>query len=377
MLHIDLHLESPPESLDNYSFKLDNDYITPIVDNNILSFNVDCQYGFHMFTMLQHADIKTNITSIYLDDVNIDQTLYMGYMVDNNFNSHKRHQPQTAMWEKDQTLFVPFINPYSAWYSSVSEKLDVGDLGSDLAEKYSLYLPESTDIEGFSPNTTQFFKTSLDFHLHRKDDYATWRTNHDIPYIETTMQINTELLLEECKDYCSSEHFLSAVGDPNQIGGNSGKNNIAALSNGNPYLLPGVAPEDMMWTFKPLFDTNSDKHWKDTFYYKEKYPNMFAYYESLPLGIVNNMKIHRLVAGQEVPVHLDGEDGYILLLLVSEPHGHLKLNNVGIVPYEQGNPILLNNFDFTHSYVITGEEDWYCLTYTGTYGDDMDKLLKY
>ena len=328
-----------------------------IVDNEIIV-NHDILTGFHQIKF-QVVD-PTATTNIRIDSADLDgsgfmQTLYTMYKVDNNKKSQT-----TILTQRDNVLYLPFINPVSQWIASCAEKITGRLYSSGLYEELEVYYPESIMLSNNFPKIIQdFFSTNLDFYAHPKQLLESPYYNKHIPYITLPKKINVDedTLYNELMN--NLDYLKSTGRSPKQHEYTQNKNPNRWLNND----IIISSEDDYSLTSKFLLDKN-------------KLPNLYSFIKELNLKTIIHAFIGILGPGEYAYPHIDEyithEHSVKNYLGCSEIYipikwkegNYFKLNNVGLIPIHE--PALINNHNFCHALVNNSDEIRFSLAIVGS-----------
>lgn len=160
MIEIFLDLEN--SNFDGIALAIDSkNYDYTIKDNKII-IDAPIDPGVHMLDlqMLNNSQ-RITITDVKVFGSSLREFIYLSYI---QLPSGERLQPHTTLWDTAQVWKLPFANPMSFWLTLVNSKLQAGDLGTNLYEKYYIEYPDSIILSDDYPQLIKdFYRYNFDF----------------------------------------------------------------------------------------------------------------------------------------------------------------------------------------------------------------------
>lgn len=321
------------------------------VSDNLVTITCDLQYGFHLLEItLANVDksIPVVFTSASLNGVNFRQTLYTMFV-----NKQDKHQT-TTLTDRDSVLYLPFINPISAWIASCAEKIPAKLYAHNLYEELKVYYPESIKISDKFPKIMQdFMSYNADFYVHAKSLLADPYYKPTVPYTSiTNLKYNDTALSIEM---LANLEFL--------------KNNAR---------VPAQSKYNKL-------ETNKSKWKAFDFIIEEKihalltevqFPELYKLIHNLNIDKILHGFISILGPGDYITPHIDQYDGMefmkqyvgcsqIYIPINFKLGNYFKFTNIGLVPLEQA-PLLINNHNFSHALINDSNEYRFALAIVGS-----------
>lgn len=313
-----------------------------VSDNNII-LSADIPNGFHMLELAlidPAADANIRINTAELDGVDFRQTLYTMFKKE----GRNKHQT-TILTSNDRVLYLPFINPISAWIASCSEKIPGVLYASGLYENLAVYYPESITVPSTYPKLVQdFFSTNLSFHTHSAELLNDAYYNQQVPYVDLIgkIQYDEDQLYAELMselEYLKSTSRIPAQHEYNKATG-SGR-----------------------WLTNDLIFSAPSEYSLDTKFNidKTRVPTLYKLFEELDLDVIIHAFLGILGPNEFIAPHSDDYASYpkiiehfggcsqIYIPIKFKQGNYFKLNNVGLLPLT--GPILINNHNFCHALV--------------------------
>jgi len=332
-----------------------NDIPVPfhIIDNKIV-IEKNISFGLHILKIQNHSTSKINFKNIFVNGTNIRQFLYLSWVQDGD----KKLQPCTELWNTNQTWVAPLSLPLSMLISQADEKFTAGDLGSNLFDKYEIFYPESIQLQEHYPQLVKdFFTHNFGFHIYPKVLSNNLYANELVPYYNFEFDFNESAIYQELTD--NQEYLLANESIPAQVKYNNLDFNT------------GVSRENWRTVFSYPF-RNGQGHSVDDFSLdKQVLPELFKFYKSLPVSQIYLSFLGLLPAGGYIAPHRDSAHTNIpkgcsqLYFAINAKEGnYLKINNVGLVPYQR-KPTVLNNQCFTHALVNQSDQPRWVISVLG------------
>jgi hypothetical protein len=308
-----------------------------INDNNII-LSADIPNGFHMLEIAlvnPSTNVNVRINAAELDGVDFKQTLYTMFKKEGK----NKHQT-TVLTSNDRVLYLPFINPISAWIASCSEKIPDALYAGGLYENLAVFYPESITVPSTYPKLVQdFFSTNLDFHTHPAELLNDAYYNQQVPYADLIgkIQYDEDQLYAELMS--ELEYLKSTARIP-----------FEHEYNGH-------------WLANDLIFSAPDEYSLDTKFNidKTRVPTLYKLFKELDLDVIVHAFLGILGPNEFIAPHSDNYVSYpeiikhfggcsqIYIPIKFKQGNYFKLNNVGLLPLDR--PILINNHNFCHALV--------------------------
>lgn len=350
----------------DFEIKINESQVDYTILNNKIVVNVDLNFGFYLLSVKCLQQAKVKFSNIFVNQTNIRQFLYLSWTEENN----SKIQPCTELWSTEQIWYAPISLPLSLLISSADEKFDAADLGTNLYEKYKIFYPESIDVHDSYPQLVKdFFKHNFDFHVYRKQLEQDLFANEQVPYFHFNYFYDEKKLYNELVS--NQEYLFSKEKIPAQH-----KYNQADYSKYN---------QEVIWrtVFTYPYKDGAPQTIEEFALDKNLLPELYRFYSQLPIKNVYLSFLGFLPAGGYISPHKDFTDAgvpkgcsQLYFALNAKPGNFLKINNVGLVPF-QDQPTILNNQSFTHALINQSNEPRWVISVLGDINDTFIKELKH
>lgn len=357
-----LRLEIPFDSTDliNLDIKINNTPVSYSVVDNKLRINENISCGLHILYVKNLNESKIKFNNIFVNDTNIRQFLYLSWVEDGN----EKLQPCTELWNTNQTWIVPISLPLSMLISQADEKFTAGDLGSNLFDKYKIFYPESIELKGQYPQLVKdFFQYNFGFHIYSKEAHRDPYASEVVPYYNFDFAFDESAIYKELTD--NQEYILENESIPSQV----------KYNNLDLHTKSRTANWRTVFTYP--FQNGKGISINDFSLDKQILPELFKFYESLPMSEIYLSFLGLLPAGGYIAPHRDSAHTKIpkgcsqLYFAINAKEGNfLKIHNVGLVPY-QSKPTVLNNQSFTHALVNESDEPRWVISVLGNLNQQL------
>jgi len=306
------------------------------VQNNKIIIEQDVPFGIHQLSIAIVLGNRVDISDVRIDNASLRMMLYLSYIEHNC----QQLQPATVLWDKDQVWRLPFGNPVSFWQSLVHEKINNGEFGQNLFEKYYFYYPESMTIRDDFPTIIKsFFKHDFDFVCVPRDTLIS-----QLPYCAVNLDIDAEKQTKALEEIKSQRVWIEQHKQP-----------IAQT------------------VYNSLeFNSGSEKEWcrlyliqnGNTLITAEQFPALYDFVDSLGIsdpkllyiGILPNGGCIAPHADRVGPTQFDNDLHYYLYVpLLWDVGNYFKINGAGII--KDGKPCLINHMDYVHSLINASEQE--------------------
>ena len=328
-----IHLFFKESEFTKLNVCINNEVVEYVVQNNTIVVEKDIEFGVHQMSVSIIQGQRLDITDVQIDGASLRMLIYLSY-VD---QGQQRMQPATVIWETDQIWRLPFGNPVSFWIELVYKKLNNGEFGKNLFDKYHFYYPDSVELDNTFPSVVQsFFKHNFDFVCVEKTTPVS-----KLPYHPVNLIINDEkkqLAISEIncqREWIQEQEHFVAQSQYNK----TEPNHNLSKEWVRLYLING----------KTVIDPT-------------KFPAVYDFVNSMGLTDIKLMYIGILPSGGYITPHkdrsisttYDNDLHYNLYVpLTWEPGNYFKFNGTGIMCDSQ--PFLMNNLDYVHCLVNTSD----------------------
>jgi hypothetical protein len=330
-----IHLFFKESEFTTLNVCINNKGVEYTVQNNTIVIETDIEFGVHQLSVAIIQGHRLDITDVHIDGASLRISIYLSYID----QGQQRMQPATVIWETDQIWRLPFGNPVSFWMELVYKKLNNGEFGKNLFDKYYIYYPDSIELDNTFPSVVRsFFKHNFDFVCLEKTTPMS-----QLPYHPVNLVVNNEkkqLAISEIncqKDWIQEQaHFIAQTQynrtDPNH---DPSKEWIRI------YLING----------KTLVDP-------------KKFPAVYDLVDSMGLTDIKIMYIGILPPGGYISPHKDRvssnpyeNDLYcnLYIPLSWEQGNYFKFSGTSIIHDSQ--PLIVNILDYVHSVVNTSNNE--------------------
>lgn len=349
--------------LDNPEFTvlIDGRTAKTIVDNKTVVVTHDSiPFGFHLLeiSLSNLANFSPIVfTKATLNGVDFRQTLYTMF-VDKN-----RKRQTTTLTLTDDVLYLPFINPVSAWIASCAEKISTQLYTRGLYDELEVYYPESIQLPTEFPQIVRdFFAINMDFYVHPKKRIAEAYCNTEVPFVSIAdkLSYNEQLLTDELLN--NIKYLQSCARIPPQTAYNKSE----STSNNYWSVVDFILSTEDEYSLTSKFSLD-----------KAKVPHLYSLFEQLNLDKIIHAFIGILAPGEFIAPHTDQYTGFefvinkyggcsqIYIPINFKEGNYFKFNNIGLLPLDKA-PLLINNHNFTHSVINNSNEYRFALAIVGT-----------
>ena len=330
------------------------DDISISVDNSIVPYTIKNQCitvlardpGLHILKLTTHTNKKINIRQVKIGGCSLRKLIYLSYLIT---QSGKRFQPATELWEADQTWVLPFGYPLSYWLDTVEQQIANGYLGKNLFKNFYFYYPESIKFKNnqFPQMIQDFFKYNFNFTLIDK-------ANPDIkkiPYMEYTKEIPTDLIEDTSKEIVENLEFIMSAGTTY----GQQKDNIDEFDSSLWRIIWLAKNKTLTEDSKKFPNAQKLINFLDLNYWHAFIgilpPGGFIYpHTDLDISKLNNKEFEEYQGCTQL---------YVPLLC--KPGNYIKFAGGGTIELTIGQPMIINNDQFTHCVVNSSQHPRYVL----------------
>lgn len=313
---------------------------------NCINITTNVMGFFHVLQLRSKTNKRFNIEQVHIGGCDLRKLIFLSYMINNR---DETFQPSTELWEADQTWTLPFGYPVSGWLQLVENKIPNGVLGQNLSALYEIFYPLSLKLDPSYPQILRdFFEFNFDFTLVDKDNL----TADQVPYLSYNKPIDQDLITE-------AKHEVQA-----------NLANILASGMGLDY---GQKDQN----FKEFKSLTKPTSWHIIWLRKElqdqdviqQFPKVNQLIRSLGLDHWHSF-IGILPAGGFIYPHRDfsrqkSQNSHyqnysgctqLYIPLTWPSDSWIKFGGAGILNFNLGQPMVINNDHFTHALVNQSDQ---------------------
>jgi len=184
MTKIELYYDKVFSDFSSVTAEVNDAPVRCVIYPDRVTIDADLDFGLHMLKIkLPLGQQKIKFIDARVNSSSLRMALYMSWQLEGN---GQRRQPQTAIWQTDQTWYLPFATPVSHWLSLVHAKIANGDFGKNLSEKYHIRWPGKIALDQRYPAVLRdFFQHDFDFFCINKD-----RGYRSVPWLPAQINID-------------------------------------------------------------------------------------------------------------------------------------------------------------------------------------------
>lgn len=333
--HIDIYFKQTPAPL---TCTIDGVKVT-VIDQVHACVKVPAKSGIRMLSLQLIDAGRAEIVDVRINGASVRHLLYLSWTASNN----KKMQPCTAVWESDQTWYLPFGNPVSWWLDITLSKIPQHYFGKDLGATWDIWYPDRIELPDQFPTVVRdFFSTDFAFTVRPRDiDHRL-----GLPMQELTVDP------AEIQPIANRAHELWQRGLLDSVV----KQEFAQdqyNSQEDTNWQPG------QWQIYKLMTWDPDLHAAKATVPESLFPEFFSWIKQF--SHVHHAQINFLKPGSYIAPHRDfgerdqGADAppagcnQCYIPLQWEPGSYLKLAGAGIL--DTSRAWIINNAEFTHSVV--------------------------
>jgi len=306
--------------------KVNNTSVLATYKNNILEIKTPIDLGVNMLTLSSSDDTVIKITDVLLNDVSLNQSLYLAY---------SNGKSNTWLTSESKEINIPFGNPIGWWLGEVVSKIPATKFGQSLYDEYEIYYPLSVKIDNHHPKIIKdFIETNFGFHVVKK---STKLLSSDRPWLKVNVDYNENSIKQELINN------LDIIQEESPEAGHNwnvcyltmpdSKNQILDKLPKVQELLNNIESKGIkiMHSFVGIVQHNS-----------YVYPHSDDFYK-------HDQQYSGMSGCEQFFIPIGWKDG-----------NYFKFQNVGFVPYDQG-ALLINPGNFAHGSVNTSGETRFTL----------------
>ncbi len=298
--------------------------------------------GVHMLSIQLQQPGQIDILDVQLNGAGVRECLYLSYTQ----TPTERQQPCTALWDTDQTWYLPFGNPMSYWLDCVFARIPHHLIGqTNLYKHFDIwYATQKLQLPNSVTTVVQdFFKHDFGFTVLPKNkiDFAV----HPIIPLNIDLSSTTQIV----------EQFDQLALQPDQVKRYFTQDSYNKKENPNY--------DDLLYYYVPFFyDSPACPN-----YYPippDQMPALWDFVKQWDIKDIHRINIIVMPpGGYSVPhrdVHVDTDvrryDGccQLYIPLVFPQDSYIKLSGVGLVDTTQANAI--NITEYTHCAVNNSDQ---------------------
>lgn len=341
---------------DNILVKIDDKHQNYQLIDKTLSIVTELTHGLHYLEFQSSVNMH-EIEFIVIDGSYLRQSLYLGW----GMQGTTRIQPCTH-FNNEIKMILPFGYPVSWWSGETNRQVDNGHYGKDLTDIYKLFWPESIRInESFPPLVKDFYYYNHGFTAIKNE------LRSKLPYQQTNLKFDTTPLLNEIMQ---NESLWK-----------------------KKYFNPGSTAYDKA-------EIQQESYWEKINFYQDgeggwllgndDFPVLHKFLDNLPINRLIYAFVGKLDPGTYISPHTDRyytdpvKHGrgcmHMYIPITWAPGNFFKMQNVGILPIEEGVPILMN-LNYQHSLINQSDEVRYVIQtvcdFTGTPWEGSNEYINF
>lgn len=329
---LELCFDAVNSKFDSLILTIDSNPVPYRIENNKIVINDNIEFGIHILRLQLTKDCnKLTITDVYVDGVGLRSSLYLSYLDTQGIKT----QPATSLWTTDQVWVLPFGNPVSQWLTTVTNKIGLSKLGTDLYKLYNIYYPEPVVLpDSFPKLVRDFFYYDFDFTVVEKSNIS----SQTIPFY--TIDADQTLMDEAYAEILENlDWFRERTYRPPQVDYN--KKDTASL-------------EDDHWAIFSYIEKNSETGQFEIQFDQAKFPALARLISSFKLteqtrGLIAITKPNSFAAPHMDPIRENAADddwGCCQIYIPLIKDSMIKLAGVGVLPDQ---PMIINNVRYMHA----------------------------